>query len=282
MLGNYEKRYFENGDKAWIGRYINLTNLLHWHLECEIIKVVSGKAHIKIGENSFEASTGDCFLCLEEELHFISSSHDTVIDIIIFDNNIVGDLTRKYAPINAKISEKVHIDMYFDIIKKQLTEKKILYRKSIESILRTMIIDIYQQSEVVSRNKDTFFLKNLISKINDEYATITFEEAVNYCGYSSAYFSKIFKKFAGMNFSEYLNVIKVERAIEMIKSNPQISITAISLKCGFSTIRNFNRVFKETTGYSPSSIPNDFVIDTGMKISGALNFDPTQKETILI
>jgi len=85
-----------------------------------------------------------------------------------------------------------------------------------------------------------------------------------------------------MNFSEYLNVIRVEHAIEMIKSEPQTSITAISLKCGFTTIRNFNRVFKEITGYSPSSLPKDFVIDTGMRISGTLNFDPTQKETILI
>lgn len=282
MLGNYEKRYFENGEKAWIGRYINLTNLLHWHFECEIIKIVSGHAHIKIGEHSYEAITDDCFLCLEEDLHFISSGPDTIIDIIIFDSNTVSDLTRKYAPINPKISKNIPIDMYFNTIKKQLSEKKILYRKSIESLLRIMIIDIYQNSEVINRNKDTFFLKNLISKINDEYTTITFEEAVDYCGYSSAYFSKIFKKFSGMNFSEYLNVIRVERAIEMIKAEPQTSITAISLKCGFTTIRNFNRVFKEITGYSPSSLPKDFVIDTGMRISGTLNFDPTQKETILI
>jgi xylan 1,4-beta-xylosidase len=52
MLAIYERRQFSAGEKIWFGRYRNLTNVLHWHFESEIIRVVSGKAKIKIGDFS--------------------------------------------------------------------------------------------------------------------------------------------------------------------------------------------------------------------------------------
>ena len=62
MLGNFEKRRFEDGKKVWIGRYKNLINLLHWHFESEIITVKKGNAKIKIGDMLFNANQGDSFL----------------------------------------------------------------------------------------------------------------------------------------------------------------------------------------------------------------------------
>jgi YesN/AraC family two-component response regulator len=84
-----------------------------------------------------------------------------------------------------------------------------------------------------------------------------------------------------MSFSEYLNIIKVENAIMMLR-NKNASITSISRNCGFATIRNFNRVFKKITGYSPKSLPRDFIMDTGLRISTAEHFDPTDESSILI
>ena len=55
MLGIFERRQFFAGEKIWLGRYKNLTNVLHWHFECEIIRIVTGKAHIKIGDHCFDA-----------------------------------------------------------------------------------------------------------------------------------------------------------------------------------------------------------------------------------
>ena len=46
MLGKFEKRYFQNEEKVWLGKYRNLTNILHWHPECELIRIVKGEAKI--------------------------------------------------------------------------------------------------------------------------------------------------------------------------------------------------------------------------------------------
>lgn len=68
----------------------------------------------------------------------------------------------------------------------------------------------------------------------------------------------------------------------MMRNERNMTMTSISLKCGFSTVRNFNKVFKELTGYSPRTLPEDFVIETGTRIAKDNTFDPTQKNSVLM
>ena len=74
-------------------------------------------------------------------------------------------------------------------------------------------------------------------------------------GFSEAYFSKFFKKIAGMTFSQYLNRVKVEEAVRLLRENKGLPVTEIAFRCGFNTIRNFNRIFKEVTGCTPCPKP---------------------------
>ena len=45
--------------------------------------------------------------------------------------------------------------------------------------------------------------------------------------------------------------------------------------CGFNTIRNFNRVFKELTGYTPRTLPKDYRFIRSLKEYKDNGFDPT-------
>ena len=96
MLAIYERRQFSAGEKIWFGRYKNLTNVLHWHFESEIIRVVTGKAKIKIGDFRFDAVKDDCFFCPDEELHYIISEPNSQVDIAILSKDIATDITDKY------------------------------------------------------------------------------------------------------------------------------------------------------------------------------------------
>lgn len=282
MLANYEKRHFKEGEKIWLGRYQNLTNVLHWHLECEIILVIEGKVRIKIGDHSFDGQKGNCFFCAGEELHYIMGSENSLVDIMIFDKSIAKDITDHYALLSPKLPDTLCILEFFSKIKVLLSQKGIFYKESLENKARGMLIDIFRYCNIVTRDENPQFYKNLINKINDEFAFISFEDAVRYSGYSAAHFSKMFKKLSGMTFSEYLNIIKVENAILLMQTNKRATMTSISAKCGFATVRNYNRVFKEVTGYSPRTLPKDFTMDTNLRISQKADFDPTYKNSILI
>ena len=47
-----------------------------------------------------------------------------------------------------------------------------------------------------------------------------------------------------------MNRYRVQHACRLLRSTGD-SITAIALQSGFSTIRNFNRAFREETGMTP-------------------------------
>ena len=52
-----------------------------------------------------------------------------------------------------------------------------------------------------------------------------------------------------MGFSKFLNTLRIEEAKKMLRGNE--NVTEIAYACGYTGIRNFNRVFKETVGKTP-------------------------------
>ena len=53
-----------------------------------------------------------------------------------------------------------------------------------------------------------------------------------------------------MDFASFVNKYRIQFACELPKNSDE-DVTQIAMKCGFSTIRNFNRVFKNETGQTP-------------------------------
>lgn len=272
MLAIYERRQFSDGEKIWFGRYKDLTNVLHWHFESEVIRVASGNAKIKIGDVCFDATDGDSFFCASEELHYIISESNAQVDIAILDKNLAADITDKYVLASPKLPNDIPVKKIFGQIEETLSQKGPFYREALENYARGLVIHIFGHCPIAERKEKTGLHKTLITKIYAEFSYITFEDAVRYSGYSPSHFSKTFKKLTGMSFSEYLNIIRVENAI-MLLQHKNATVTSISRQCGFTTIRNFNRVFKKVTGYTPVTLPKDFIMDTCLRTSE--RFDPT-------
>lgn len=72
-------------------------------------------------------------------------------------------------------------------------------------------------------------------------------------GYEVCYFSKLFKKLLGVSYMQFRNRIRVEIAIVFLRYTDK-AVTEVAGCCGFSTIRNFNRVFHDVTGATPSEV----------------------------
>jgi len=68
---------------------------------------------------------------------------------------------------------------------------------------------------------------------------------------STFYFCKMFKKATGLNFTEYLSRVRVEKAKNLLL-NPNLRVSEIAFEVGFQSLTHFNRVFKKITGQSPS------------------------------
>ena len=68
---------------------------------------------------------------------------------------------------------------------------------------------------------------------------------------SPFYFCKLFKKATGLNFTDYLSRIRIERAKNLLL-NPNLRVSEIAFEVGFQSLTHFNRVFKHTAGQSPT------------------------------
>jgi AraC-like DNA-binding protein/ligand-binding sensor protein len=93
------------------------------------------------------------------------------------------------------------------------------------------------------RKAERFIWENYTRKIS-------LKEIADASGLSAPYFSTVFKNEMGENLSNYLNRLRVEKALMML-GETDCPINRISADCGFEDQSWFSKVFKSYTGISP-------------------------------
>jgi len=68
---------------------------------------------------------------------------------------------------------------------------------------------------------------------------------------STFYFCKLFKKVTGLNFTDYVSRLRIEKARNLLL-NPNLRVSEIAYEVGFQSLTHFNRVFKKIMGQSPT------------------------------
>jgi YesN/AraC family two-component response regulator len=119
----------------------------------------------------------------------------------------------------------------------------------------------YQLSQIMTRFTEQVFSfgsvthSSIISKAaeyikkNFKYR-ITLTDVAKYVSLSPAYFSDLFKKETGSNFSEYLNKVRIDNA-KLLLENDDLPLIEVSLLCGFEDQSYFTKIFKKLTGTTP-------------------------------
>jgi len=80
---------------------------------------------------------------------------------------------------------------------------------------------------------------------------IILEDIAEIVNLNPVYFSVLFKKETGMNFSTYLVHIRMEIAKEMIRSTNK-TVAAIADEVGYKDVRHFSQTFTKTVGVKPA------------------------------
>jgi AraC-like DNA-binding protein/ligand-binding sensor protein len=91
--------------------------------------------------------------------------------------------------------------------------------------------------------------KQFISEHQTE--DISLEQVAKSVNTSKFYFCKIFKRETGINFTDYLSRVRLERAKNLLL-NPNLRVSEIAYEVGFQSLTHFNRVFKRILGRSPT------------------------------
>lgn len=128
------------------------------------------------------------------------------------------------------------------------------WEASVENLAKTARARSVLSSVAVSTRPvyNSLILKPALDYIQNNFEkSISLEGMASLCNISSSYFSKLFNKITGSSFANYINLIRVERACELLIGT-DTPITVIALDLGFDDSSYFNRVFKRLAGVSPS------------------------------
>jgi len=76
-------------------------------------------------------------------------------------------------------------------------------------------------------------------------------------------FSKSFKARTGVTFRDFVQALRVTRAIEMM-ARSDYSVTAIAFAVGFNNLVTFERTFRRVMGMPPSAYRNTVLLGAGI------------------
>ena len=68
----------------------------------------------------------------------------------------------------------------------------------------------------------------------------------------SGYFRRAFHSRYSMSPKEYITDCRITLAKELLAGGNEKNVTSVALKCGFTNVYHFDRVFKERTGCTPT------------------------------
>ena len=286
MLAKFEKRAYAGNEHVWVGKYRNLHNISHWHMEHELIACREGSAQVMLDDTMFNITQQQCIFCHSGRVHYISASPGSVLLVCLFDEKMYDPITSPFALENPVFEDRYGILPKLSEIRHELQNQPIFFECRTEAMIGEILVDVFrgeplrkaqwQFSDVITR------YKQLLNHIDLEYEHITYQNAVQFMNMSDAYFSRYFKRQAGMTFSQYLNVVRIEKAVQLLDSAPTMKITDVMLRCGFNTIRSFNRVFREVTGFTPTTLPPGYVLNTRSVPTIQGSFDPTLSDAELL
>jgi AraC-like DNA-binding protein len=145
--------------------------------------------------------------------------------------------------------------------------KKLGQKEGFESVLELMSIlhelsvspDSRTLSENVAYKTDMIFtdsrrVEKVVEFINEHFSrTVRLAEAAELVDMAETAFSRFFKAKTGITFVDYLNDIRIGHASRMLIDTTD-PIAQVAAECGFTSITNFNRIFKKRKGI----VPKDF------------------------
>ena len=174
----------------------------------------------------------------------------SLIDRVIEENAELDNISlcRYITDLFQIVFEKIHLHMNRDLVGEGL-DYTILLKRSMSNrsdIYRAVAEIIDNILTKISPNADDEYaiLKQAIRFIDENFAgDISLQLVADSVYLHPVYFSRIFKKKTGQNFSDYLLHKRMKYAGELLMKNR--SVTEVSEKCGYNNSGYFSRVFKE-------------------------------------
>ena len=120
-------------------------------------------------------------------------------------------------------------------------------------------MELDQKNHVEEKEKPAGYYEKIIHTIqnylNENYKTATLEEAAVKVNLSQSYLSTVFKEHSGMGFGDWLTMVRMKKACELLE-DIQYKSYEIAYFVGYDNSKSFSRAFKNYYGITPTEYRN--------------------------
>lgn len=237
----------------------------HRHEEIEINYVAAGCCMMGVGDEFVSLKKGDCIIIyrhtphsfmvnLKQSCRLIQLEMKITLPVKPYENLFIQELQsgRSYR----KCSNSEMVADYIEMIGKQKNKEefnetgRLLVELQIAGLYVILAKKIQEENQLTPKRKDKF--NQIVEHINQNFTdSIDMEQLSREFNLSSRYIRKRFISDIGMNSSQYINTLRVNKAKELLWDF-NLNITDIANLTGFGNSQYFCRVFKSFTAMTPA------------------------------
>lgn len=230
----------------------------HWHNYYEITVYIGCNGVCNLNGKDYEIKNNCLFLLTPKDFHqiILNKNENSMTFVISFTENAVDD------DIVGKLTENA-LAMYnlSDFIVKltnhlwnTFNDDERYRKQHIKHLFNSLLIELLQNGTTVERGD--FELNNAVRSaisyiLTNPMKDLSLEFMARYVGFSTAYFSTVFKESTGIAYKKYVTTIRIEHAKRLLEDG-KLSVLEVGLECGFNTPSQFIRMFKNIVGDTPS------------------------------
>lgn len=254
--------FYENKKIPIITREgMTLSPAPHLHNHLEVVYLFEGQTYAVSDENQCEMHAGDVFIAFPNQVHCYPRLGDGKAQhlILIFSPFLCSefkDLFRRMVPIAPVVKAK-DLDPDLPWLARKVFEenhKETPYKQAAtRGYLITFLSKLFCSMEFrEEKQSDGIVLKSILNYCNQHYTEpLSLEILSKELSIGKYHISHIFSEKLKISFSDYVNGLRINSAIQQITSDPDRTLTDIAYDCGFGSTRTFNRAFIKFTGMTP-------------------------------
>ncbi len=241
----------------------------HIHTEMEMILVLSGTKTFYINDEVILLNEGDIIFVNSNIPHKTETPKGSSSVLLQFNTSIQSGSDSEYFWAENIGSIKNYIYTVFkrdsainhdlaECIQKICSEysnKKRSYEYFIKAYIYELTAILYRNEILTDYGKwqqRIMPVTDVLKYVDAHYSEhISLSKISGILNFHTSYFCRFFKNILGVSFIEYLNLIRLNKAKELMKQS-QKNITEISYEVGFSSVSYFIKTFKKYNYCSPN------------------------------
>ncbi|MFC3802305.1 helix-turn-helix domain-containing protein [Cohnella sp. GCM10012308] len=263
---------FDIGDTKGVFPYFNR---LHWHDSLEINYVKHGEGMYLINGTTYPIRQGDIVLLSPSDLHRAFETRDLVLQVTVFDPALLAadqrydpELLAPFVEMGLRFGNVLDRDhprmnelraILTDMQEEHETQSS-SYRTIIRAQMARFLAYVNRHfsrsatpASIETRSKQPLVRSVLEAVHQDPARPWSLREMADLIHLSPSRFSAIFKQIVGMSPLNYCIEIRLGQAVHLLETTDR-KIIDIAAECGFRNLSNFNRVFVQHVGKTPSQV----------------------------